>query len=294
MNETLQAFMEGNIPEIERELTNQLAKSDIPAILHESLTYSVEAGGKRIRPLLVLAVLQDLQADSADALRVAASVELIHTYSLIHDDLPCMDDDDFRRGKPTNHKKFGEDIATLAGDAMQALAFGALSELKETSAEAAIELVGLLAKASGAQGMVKGQVLDMKGEQQLLPLKELEEVHIHKTGALLSFCVDAGAVLAQATDEQRKYLSEYSRNIGLAFQIQDDILDVTATTEELGKPANSDTSSEKSTYPSLLGLDGARKQLKDRHEQAIDALRKINLEQSILHLLADFIIERKK
>ncbi|GKV64565.1 MULTISPECIES: polyprenyl synthetase family protein [unclassified Sporosarcina] len=294
MNEKLKVFIDRNIPEIERELTNQLAKSDIPAILHESMTYSVEAGGKRIRPLLVLAVLADLQKDSADALRVAAAVELIHTYSLIHDDLPCMDDDDFRRGKPTNHKKFGEDVATLAGDAMQALAFGALSELRETPAEDAIELVGLLAKASGAQGMVKGQVLDMKGEQQLLPLKELEEVHIHKTGALLSFCVDAGAVLAYATDEQRKYLSVFSRNIGLAFQIQDDILDVTATTEELGKPANSDTSSEKSTYPSLLGLDGARKQLKDRHEQAINALRAIGLDQSILHLLADYIIERKK
>ncbi|MDV6379241.1 polyprenyl synthetase family protein [Sporosarcina sp. GW1-11] len=292
MNETLRAFMDEKIPEIERELMNQLAKSDIPDVLHESMTYSVEAGGKRIRPLLVLAVLHDLDSDSADALRVAASVEFIHTYSLIHDDLPCMDDDDFRRGKPTNHTVFGEDIATLAGDAMQAMAFQALAELRETNVSDALELVGLLAKASGAQGMVKGQVLDMKGEQRVLPLAELEEVHIHKTGALLSYCIEAGAVLAQATEEQRTQLRRFSKNIGLAFQIQDDILDVTATTEQLGKPANSDTSSEKSTYPSLLGLDGARAQLKERHEEALDALQSIGLGNSVLQLLADYIIER--
>ncbi|ARK20150.1 polyprenyl synthetase family protein [Sporosarcina ureae] len=292
MNEKLQAFVDKMIPEIERELTNQLAKPDIPAALHESMTYSIAAGGKRIRPLLVMAVLHDLNKDSADALKVAASVELIHTYSLIHDDLPCMDDDDFRRGKPTNHKVYGEDVATLSGDAMQAMAFQALADLRETPPSAAIELVGLLAKASGAQGMVKGQVLDMKGEHQLLPLAELEEVHIHKTGALLSYCIEAGAVLAQASAEQREQLNRFSRNIGLAFQIQDDILDVTATTEQLGKPANSDTSSEKSTYPSLLGLDGAREQLKARHEEALDALQSIGLEESVLCLLADYIIER--
>ncbi|EGQ27755.1 polyprenyl synthetase family protein [Mammaliicoccus sciuri] len=294
MNEKLKTFMDEKIPEIERELTNQLAKSDIPDILHESMTYSIQAGGKRIRPLLVLAVLSDLHLDSADALKVAASVELIHTYSLIHDDLPCMDDDDFRRGKPTNHKKFGEDVATLAGDAMQALAFQALADLRETPPAAAIELVGLLAKASGAQGMVKGQVLDMKGEQQVLPLADLEEVHLHKTGALLAYCIDAGAVLAEATADQRFQLARFSRNIGLAFQIQDDILDVTATTEQLGKPANSDMTSEKSTYPSLLGIEGAQTQLKARHEEAINALRSIDLEHSILHLLADYIIERNK
>ena len=292
MNERLQKFMDGMIPDIERELTDLLAKSNIPDILHESMTYSVAAGGKRIRPLLVMAVLADLGKESADALKVAASVELIHTYSLIHDDLPCMDNDDFRRGKPTNHKVYGEDVATLSGDAMQALAFHALAELRDTPPAAAIELVGLLAKASGAQGMVKGQVLDMKGEQQLLPLKELEDVHIHKTGALLSYCIEAGAVLAQATEEQRTQLRRFSHNIGLAFQIQDDILDVTATTEQLGKPANSDTSSEKSTYPSLLGLEGARDQLKARHEEALDALHAIGLADSILQLLADYIIER--
>ncbi|PIC59173.1 farnesyl-diphosphate synthase [Sporosarcina sp. P12(2017)] len=292
MNNKLQAFVDEMIPEIERELKNQLAKSDIPDVLHESMMYSVEAGGKRIRPLLVMAVLFDMKKDSADALKVASSVELIHTYSLIHDDLPCMDDDDFRRGKPTNHKVYGEDVATLSGDAMQAMAFQALADLQETPPAAAIELVGLLARASGAQGMVKGQVLDMKGEQKLLPLAELEEVHIHKTGALLSYCIEAGAVLAQATDEQREQLRRFSHNIGLAFQIQDDILDVTATTEQLGKPANSDTSSEKSTYPSLLGLDGAREQLQARHEEAIHALQSIGLGDSILHLLADYIIER--
>lgn len=294
MNDKLQAFVDEMVPKIENELTNQMAKSDIPDVLHESMTYSIEAGGKRIRPLLVMAVLSDMKKDSADALKVAASVELIHTYSLIHDDLPCMDDDDFRRGKPTNHKVYGEDVATLSGDAMQALAFQALADLRDTPPADAIELVGLLAKASGAQGMVKGQVLDMKGEQQLLPLAELEEVHIYKTGALLSYCIEAGAVLAQATKEQREQLRIFSRNIGLAFQIQDDILDVTATTEQLGKPANSDISSDKSTYPSLLGLDGAREQLQARHEEALAALQAIGLGDSILRLLADYIIERNK
>ncbi|PID03537.1 MULTISPECIES: polyprenyl synthetase family protein [unclassified Sporosarcina] len=293
MNDKLQAFVDEMIPKVESELTNQLAKSDIPNVLHESMMYSVDAGGKRIRPLLVMAVLFDMKKDSVDAVKVASSVELIHTYSLIHDDLPCMDDDDFRRGKPTNHKVYGEDVATLSGDAMQAMAFQALADLQETPPAAAIELVGLLAKASGAQGMVKGQVLDMKGEQQSLPLAELEEVHIHKTGALLSYCIEAGAVLAQATDEQREQLRRFAHNIGLAFQIQDDILDVTATTEQLGKPANSDTSSEKSTYPSLLGLDGAREQLKARHEEALLALQSIGLGESMLQLLADYIIERK-
>lgn len=292
MNEMLRSFVDEKLPEIERELNNQLAKSDIPALLKESMTYSVEAGGKRIRPLLVLAVLSDLKKESTDAVKVAVAVELIHTYSLVHDDLPCMDDDDYRRGKPTNHKVYGEDIATLAGDALQALAFQALAELRETPPATAIELVGLLAKASGAQGMVKGQVLDMKGEQQRLPLAELEEVHVHKTGALLSFCIDAGAVLSEADINQRRQLQIFAENIGLAFQIQDDILDVTATTEQLGKPANSDTSSDKSTYPSLLGLDGARTELKDRHQRAIEALRAIGLENSVLHMLADYIIER--
>ena len=142
--------------------------------------------------------------------------------------------------------------------------------------------------------MVKGQVLDMKGEQQVLPLADLEEVHLHKTGALLAYCIDAGAVLAEATADQRFQLARFSRNICLAFQIQDDILDVTATTEQLGKPANSDMTSEKSTYPSLLGIEGAQTQLKARHEEAINALRSIDLEHSILHLLADYIIERNK
>ncbi|AXH99071.1 polyprenyl synthetase family protein [Sporosarcina sp. PTS2304] len=292
MNEMLRTFMDEQIPLIESELTRQLAKADIPDVLHESMTYSVEAGGKRIRPLLLLAVLHDLNSTSADAFTVAASVEFIHTYSLIHDDLPCMDDDDFRRGKPTNHTVFGVDVATLAGDAMQTLAFQALADLRATDSSDALELVGLLAKASGAQGMVKGQVLDMKGEQQLLPLEELEEVHIHKTGALLSYCIEAGAVLAHATEEQRTQLRRFSKNIGLAFQIQDDILDVTATTEQLGKPANSDTTSGKSTYPSLLGIDGARAQLTMRHEEALDALQSIGLENSVLRSLADYIIER--
>lgn len=292
MNEQLRTFVDQQLPAVNEALKTLLEKRAMPKNLYDSMLYSVEAGGKRIRPLLVLAVLHDLSVQSKDAVKVAASVEFIHTYSLIHDDLPCMDDDDFRRGKPTNHKIFGEDTATLSGDAMQTLAFEALTELSETPAETALELVRLLAQASGAEGMVKGQMLDMEGEQQALPLADLEEVHIHKTGALLSYCIEAGAVLAGADAEQRRQLLVFARNIGLAFQIQDDILDVTATTEQLGKPANSDTASEKSTYPSLLGLEGARAELKKRHTEALAALQSIGLETSILQLLADYIIER--
>lgn len=292
MNLHLKQFIDQNLPKIEEAMHRQLANNDVPETLREAMVYSVEAGGKRIRPLLILAVLEDLKVTNEDAYIVAAAVEFIHTYSLIHDDLPCMDDDDYRRGKLTNHKVFGEDVAVLAGDALQALAFECLTSLQQTSSANALELVRLLSAASGAAGMVKGQILDMEGERQVLPLAELEAVHLHKTGALLSFCIEAGAVLAGATEEQQEKFRVFSREIGLAFQIQDDILDITSTTEQLGKPANSDTDSEKSTYPSILGLEGAKIQLKEKHGKAIQALDDLRLEESILRALADYIIER--
>ena len=292
MNKQLQSFIAENVPKIDAEMHRLIQLQNPTTNLRESMLYSVDAGGKRIRPLLVLAVLEDFMKKSDDALKVACAVELIHTYSLIHDDLPCMDDDDYRRGKLTNHKVFGDATAVLAGDALQTLAFTILSSLDEVDANKAIQLVGLLAEASGAKGMVGGQMLDMEGEKTSLTLEQLEEVHLQKTGALLSFCIEAGAILADASEKEMDALRQYSKNIGLAFQIKDDILDVTSTTEQLGKPANSDMVSEKSTYPSLLGLDGAIKQLQKYHENALESLSFLKRESSLLKHFADYIVQR--
>lgn len=292
MDKRLQAFISEKVPLIDAELNRLIESEKAPSLLKKSMLYSVNAGGKRIRPLLVLAVLADFGKKTVDELKVACAVELIHTYSLIHDDLPCMDDDDFRRGKPTNHKVFGEATAVLAGDAMQTSAFGILATLEHARPEQVIRLVALLAEASGANGMVGGQILDMEGETSSLSLQELEEVHKHKTGALLSFCIEAGAILSEAQDAELEQLRKYAKNIGLAFQIKDDILDVTATTEQLGKTANSDAASDKSTYPSLLGLEGAQQQLDRYHRDAVGSLAFLEKEDSMLKLFADYIVQR--
>ena len=293
MTKKLHAFTEENILEIDKMLGQILSGDNTPNTLQSSMTYSVNAGGKRIRPLLVLATLEDLGATSKDALKVACAVELIHAYSLIHDDLPCMDDDDFRRGKLTNHKVYGEAMAVLAGDALQAIAFETLTDLPNTSPKVAIKLIRLLTIASGARGMVAGQVLDIEGEEKVLTLQELENVHLNKTGALLSFCIEAAAILAEVDEEKMHHLKAFAKNIGLAFQIQDDILDVTSTTEELGKNAGSDETLNKMTYPTILGLEGAKEQLSHHHQLAKESLSFISHDQSLLILFADYIVERK-
>ncbi|MEK5038712.1 polyprenyl synthetase family protein [Sporosarcina sp. FSL K6-3457] len=293
MHKKLQHFIENYQPAIEAQLNHMLATTNVPETLKSSMAYSVNAGGKRIRPLLVLATLEDLGVQSADAISIACAVELIHTYSLIHDDLPCMDDDDYRRGKLTNHKVYGEAVAVLAGDALQTLAFEVLTTLQETSPKDALQLVNMLAGASGAAGMVGGQILDIEGETKPLSLMELETVHINKTGALLSFCIEAGAVLAGLDQAKTGQLKTFAWNIGLAFQIQDDILDITSTTEALGKTAGSDISSDKSTYPSLLGLDGARERLAEHHRLAGESLSFIEQDEPLLELFADYIVNRQ-
>lgn len=275
------------------ETLYRLSENDnIPQSLQSSMAYSVNAGGKRIRPLLILATLEDLGAQSKDALKVACAVEFIHTYSLIHDDLPCMDDDDYRRGQKTNHKVYGEATAVLAGDAMLTLAFELLADLSDSSPKVALELIKLLAIASGAEGMVGGQILDLEGEEKALTLKELQTVHLNKTGALLSFCIEAGAVLANIEEEKLNSLRVYAENIGLAFQIQDDVLDVTSTTQELGKEVGSDETSQKTTYPSLLSLHGAQEQLLIHHKLAKDSLSFLQDDESLLGMFADYIVER--
>ncbi|WP_107923878.1 polyprenyl synthetase family protein [Lysinibacillus parviboronicapiens] len=292
MNEQLKHFIESNTPQVEAEMFALVEKIDAPADLKESMLYSLQAGGKRIRPLFVLAVLELFAKDKEHGLTVGAVIEMIHTYSLIHDDLPSMDNDDFRRGKPTNHKVFGEALATLAGDALNTLAFGILARL-DLSAEKRIELVNLLSVAAGAEGMVGGQVLDMEGEKRQLNLTELEHVHVNKTGALLRFSIESGAVLADVSEEDRATLKEYAHHIGLAFQIQDDILDIEGTTEELGKTAGKDVASNKSTYPALLTLDGAKDKLDEHYQLAIAALERLHVNASLLHEFATYIVHRK-
>ncbi|WP_369379100.1 polyprenyl synthetase family protein [Lysinibacillus fusiformis] len=292
MNEPLKYFIESNIPQIEETMFALVSKIDAPVDLKDSMLYSLKAGGKRIRPLFVLAVLELYQKNLQDGLIVGSVIEIIHTYSLIHDDLPSMDNDDFRRGKPTNHKVYGEALATLAGDALNTLAFGILARM-EVTAEKRIELVQLLSVAAGAEGMVGGQVLDMEGEQRQLNLTELEQVHVNKTGALLRFSIEAGAVLADASKQDRATLKEYAHHIGLAFQIQDDILDIEGTTEELGKTAGKDVASNKSTYPALLTLNGAKEKLAEHYQHAINALDQLLIDASLLRDFAAYIVHRK-
>ena len=292
MTKCLETFMKENAPKIDKTLHALIDELSIPSELKKSMIYSINAGGKRVRPLLVLATLDDLDIQLDDAYIVACAVELIHTYSLIHDDLPAMDDDDYRRGKLTNHKVFGDALAILAGDAMQALAFQCLTRTTSLAPTQQVELIRLLSEASGAEGMVGGQVLDLEGETRSLNVDELEAIHVRKTGALLSFSIEAGAILAQLCDDKKGQLKRYAHHIGLAFQIKDDILDVTSTTEQLGKPANSDEAQNKSTYPALLGIDGATEQMYARYEEALDALRFLEKEDALLAQFAHYIVER--
>lgn len=290
----LQTFTEMHIPEIDHQLTEQIQLINAPEILKEAMNYSLAAGGKRVRPLFLLAVLDFLKVQHSEALTVGTAIEMIHTYSLIHDDLPSMDNDDYRRGKLTNHKVYGDALAILAGDGLLTFSFGVLSRLKTVSPEQKLELIQLLSEAAGAEGMVGGQVLDIESERKTISVEELETIHINKTGALLSFSIEAGAILATANQSTRNALRDFGFHIGLAFQIQDDILDIEGTTETLGKTAGKDVASEKNTYPALLTLDGAKTKRDWHYEQALESLRRISSEPGLLDELAAYIVNRSK
>lgn len=233
-----------------------------------AMSYSVFAGGKRIRPIIALFAAEALGGSASEAMPYAAALELIHTYSLIHDDLPCMDNDDLRRGKPTNHKVFGEALATLAGDALLNFAFE-LAANADTEAEKKVKLISIISKASGLYGMIGGQVIDMEGESRRLSGDEIKNMHELKTGALIKAAASVGAVTA-GKDEH--FLDAYAEGLGLAFQLKDDILDVTATTEDLGKPVKSDEKNEKSTFVTAYGIDGTKKLLEEVTESAVNSL----------------------
>lgn len=243
---------------VESALEEFYGDQQLAANLREAILYSIHAGGKRIRPYLLLEVLESLQVPITIAhAQVAAALEMIHTGSLIHDDLPAMDDDDFRRGRLTNHKKFGEALAILAGDALFLDPYALIAQA-DLPNEIKVDLITSLSLSSGSMGMVAGQVLDMEGEGKHLNLEELQTIHANKTGKLLAFPFQAAGVIAELDENLQKQLKTVGELIGLAFQVRDDILDVTASFEEIGKTPQKDLQAEKSTYPALLGLDEAK------------------------------------
>lgn len=257
----LQSFKEKNLPKVEETMLNFIQEHTKNPQLAESMVYSVKAGGKRIRPLIILTTIASFKEKiNENAYQVAAALEMIHTYSLIHDDLPAMDDDDLRRGKPTNHKIFGEALAILAGDGLLTGAFQLLSETS-LKPEKQILLLQLLAQAAGTEGMVAGQAGDIAAEGQMVSLEKLMSIHRDKTGALLTFAFIAGGILADQTDYVVEQLQKLGQHVGLAFQIRDDLLDVVGTAEVLGKNVGQDAKLEKSTYPALLGISGAKQAL---------------------------------
>ena len=241
--------------------------------LSEVILYSVQAGGKRIRPLLLLELIQAFGLELAEAhYQVAAALEMIHTGSLIHDDLPAMDDDDYRRGRLTSHKKFGEDMAILAGDSLFLAPYGLLARA-ELPSQVKVDLISELSLASGSFGMVAGQVLDMQGEGQAISLEDLKIIHANKTGKLLTYPFVAAGLIVQAQQSVQDKLRRIGELLGLAFQVRDDILDVTASFEELGKTPQKDLAAAKSTYPAFLGLDGAKNFFNQTLDEAVDILK---------------------
>ncbi|MEY2729690.1 MAG: hypothetical protein RL584_816 [Pseudomonadota bacterium] len=290
-----QAWMNEQLQQVEQALSAWVP-ADAPAGLGQAMRYGVLDGGKRLRPLLVLAAAQAVGGLRPAALRAACAVELIHAYSLVHDDMPCMDNDVLRRGKPTVHVRFGQAQAMLAGDAMQALAFELLTPLDDGEMEPALQarLVAVLARGAGHSGMAGGQAIDLASVGQQLQEAQLRRMHELKTGALLQASVDMGALCGTAGAATRAALSRYGHAIGLAFQVVDDILDVTQDTQVLGKTAGKDQEQFKPTYVSLMGLQAAQEHAHELHEQALAALADSALpDTQRLRELADLVVHRQ-
>lgn len=300
MNLDFQQWLAKHLQRIDGALNEGLPKVGVhPLRLHEAMTYAVNAGGKRIRPLLIYAaaelVVKEGQRDSVSLLaldRAAAAIEFLHTYSLVHDDLPCMDNDDLRRGKPTTHKAFDEATAMLVGDALQTQAFLILSRLP-VLAQVRVELIEELALASGSIGMAGGQAIDLQSVGQVLAQSDLEMMHRMKTGALLKSAVRMGSILASASDSERKALDQYADALGLCFQVVDDILDATSDSQTLGKTAGKDAQDDKPTFVSLMGLDAAKKYADDLSRQAHAAIEPFGNKSQALLGIAQWVTSRQ-
>ena len=273
------------------ELCDEYLPQD--AEIGQAARYSLLGGGKRVRAVLTLAACELAGAPAERALAYACALEMLHCYSLIHDDLPCMDDDDFRRGRPSCHKQYGEATALLAADALVTAAFEVIANAA-LPAQSRVQAAAVLAKAGGARGMLYGQELDKRYETQPASEEQLRTLHAHKTGALIVAAVELGCLAAGADEALRAALAQYAAELGLVFQIVDDILDVTATTAELGKPAGSDASMDKTTFVTLYGLQGARALAENHNRAALDALQGFGEEAALLRLLADDLLQRKK
>ena len=289
----LESFLSDAANSVEKELERLIPSADAePSALHRAIRHSVFAGGKRLRPALVFAVGQTLGAPRSKLLSLAAAVEMIHTYSLIHDDLPSMDDDDLRRGQPTCHVEFGEATAILAGDVLQALAFQAVSADGSLSSEIRVRLILDLATAAGTPaGMAAGQQLDLQSEGEEIEAALLEEIHQKKTGAMIVVSARAGALIANADEATQKSVSRFAELLGLLFQMTDDLLDVTQTTAVLGKTAGKDVSVEKATYPSVYGIEETIKLAEKVHRDACNELESI-ADSELLKQIADYVLNR--
>lgn len=272
-----------------------VSKNELSQKLCEAVRYSALAGGKRIRPALCIITAQVFGFSSEAVIRAACAFELIHTYSLIHDDLPAMDNDDYRRGKPTNHKVYGEATAILAGDALLTMAFEWLSDLPNygISSDKAIRIISIASKASGSMGMIGGQMLDLENENNKIDLNTIEKIHKAKTGALIIAPTLTGAILAGANDRDIEVLREYSEKIGLLFQIADDILDVEGDAQKMGKATGKDLALGKATFPAILGIKESHEYAQKIREKALLALSKLTVQADKLEQLADFFISRK-
>jgi len=282
---------------VEDALERYLPPEDAcPQIIHRAMRYSVLAGGKRLRPVLALAGCEVVGGDPVKVVPAACALEFLHTYSLIHDDLPAMDNDDYRRGKPTSHKVFGEAIAILAGDALLTLAFQLLAKtaLESSCQDKALRVIDMVAQAAGTKGLIGGQVVDTVYSDREVDGKMLEYIHVHKTALLLRASVLTGAVLAGASEKEIGALGEYGENMGLAFQIVDDILDIEGDAVKIGKPVGSDLKNNKATYPALYGLDTARVKARIAAERAVNALKIFGSRAEFLKELVNFILQRDR
>ena len=280
---------------IESALVQELGKeSALVPELADSMEYSLTAGGKRLRPILLMAAADAVGARGTDFIQAACGIEMIHTYSLIHDDLPAMDNDDYRRGKLTNHKVYGEAMAILAGDALLTQAFEVILRQKNATPEVLLQVVNEMSIAAGPNGMVGGQVIDMLSEGKRIPMEELRKMHMGKTGALFRAAIRSGAILAGATEEQLMALTTYADRFGLAFQITDDILDVVGDEAVIGKPVGSDERNNKSTYVTLTSLEEARRLAADTVKEAVEALTIFGDRAKFLRELVEMLLERNK
>jgi len=290
----LNRYVDAQCRRVNRALNHALPSARTkPATLHRAMRYSLFAGGKRLRPVLCLAAAEACGGTAEHAMPLACAVECIHTYSLIHDDLPAMDNDDFRRGKPTNHKVFGEGIAILAGDALLTHAFELVAQCHGWSRYPHRDLLIEVTRASGSLQLIAGQVADLEGEGRPTSARQLQYIHERKTSALLSCSVRLGGMSANCTSAQLRALTDFGYHVGLAFQVIDDILDVTQTTEKLGKTAGKDTQARKATYPAIMGLPASRRVAKRLTDRAFAALKGFRGNTEALEGLADYLLKRE-